>query len=216
MKKSVETIGKTIEEAVRKGLEELKVSKDDVIIEVIESPKSGGILGVLSQKLAKVRLVVDKKISSEIKEITINRIKSILNEMFDVVKEKVEIQIDGNDKQVVVNLNLENPKYLIGHKGKTIEALQSLLNSFLQLENKEYCKVFVEVNGYKKAKEEKLKRLANKMADNVIKFKKSIRLEPMSSYERMIVHTELSKNEDVITESFGEEPNRRLVIRRKY
>ena len=86
----------------------------------------------------------------------------------------------------------------------------------LQREDEEYAKVFVEINGYKKQKEEKLKRLANKMADNVIRFRKPIRLEPMSAYERLIIHNELAKRNDVETESFGEEPNRRVMIRKKY
>ena len=64
-KKVTEQIGKTVEEAIRKGLEELKVSRDDVKIEVLEEPSNGGVLGILSAKLAKVRLTVDKKISEE-------------------------------------------------------------------------------------------------------------------------------------------------------
>jgi spoIIIJ-associated protein len=86
----------------------------------------------------------------------------------------------------------------------------------LQREEEEYSKIFIEVNNYKKEKEEKLKSYANKMADNVSKFKKSIKLEPMSAYERMIVHQELSSRDDVITESFGVEPRRLLVIKKKY
>ena len=86
----------------------------------------------------------------------------------------------------------------------------------LQKENEESAKVFVEVNDYKKKKEEKLRNLANKMANNVIKFRKPIRLEPMSAYERLIIHTELAKRDDVETESQGEEPRRRVVIKKKY
>ena len=65
MKKITEQVGKTTEEAIRKGLEELKVSRDDVKIEVLEEATSGGVLGILSAKMAKVRLTVDKKISED-------------------------------------------------------------------------------------------------------------------------------------------------------
>ena len=65
MKRVTEQIGKNTEEAIRKGLEELKVSRDDVKIEVLEEATSGGVLGILSAKMAKVRLTVDKKISEE-------------------------------------------------------------------------------------------------------------------------------------------------------
>ena len=61
-----------------------------------------------------------------------------------------------------------------------------------------------------------LVEVANKMAENVIRFRKPIRLEPMSAYERLIIHSELANRDDVETESFGEEPRRRVVIRKKY
>jgi spoIIIJ-associated protein len=217
MKRTTEQVGKTIEEAVRKGLEELKVARDDVIIEVLEEPKAGGILGMLSQKLAKVRLIVDKKVTEDVLLATKERINTILSDIFKITGESnIKYTCTGDNKKVTVKLELEDPKHLIGYRGKTIEALQSILNAMLQRQEEEYSKVFVEINDYKKEKEEKLKVYANKMADNVAKFKKSIKLEPMSAYERMIIHQELSTRDDVTTESFGEEPRRILVIKRKY
>lgn len=217
MKRTTEQLGKTIEEAVRKGLEELKVARDDVIIEVLEEPKAGGILGMLSQKLAKVRLIVDKKVTEDVLNATEIRINNILSDIFKITGEdNIKYTCTGDSKQVIVKLELENPKHLIGYRGKTIESIQSILNAMLQREDEEYSKVFVEVNNYKKEKEEKLKVYANKMADNVVKFKKPIKMEPMSAYERMIIHQELSTRNDVTTESYGEEPKRRLVIKKKY
>ena len=78
MKKITEQIGKTTEEAIRKGLEDLKVSRDDVKIEILEEPSSGGVLGILSAKMAKVRLTVDKKISDEQFEKTATKVKDCL------------------------------------------------------------------------------------------------------------------------------------------
>ena len=217
MKRISEQYGKTTEEAIRKGLEELKVSRDDVIIEVLEEPSNGGILGMLSAKMAKVRLTVDKKLNEDVAEKTISKIKEILSKMFEITGESdLEYTVEKSNNQILVEIKGDKVSHLIGYKGKTIESLQSLLNSMLQCENEEYGKVFLEINGYKKQKEEKLKALANKMADNVIRFRKPIRLEPMSAYERLIIHTELAKREDVETESFGEEPRRRVVIRKKY
>lgn len=217
MKKITEQMAKTVEEAIRKGLEELKVSRDDVIIEILEEPTSGGVLGILSAKLAKVRLTVDKKISDEQAEKTKKKISEILDNIFKITGEQdIKYTIEKNNNQVILFIKGDNVAHLIGYKGKTIESLQSLLNSILQREDEDYAKVFVEINDYKKQKEEKLKRLANKMADNVIRFRKPIRLEPMSAYERLIIHTELANRADVETESFGEEPRRRVVIKKKY
>lgn len=215
-KKVTEQIGKTIEEAIRKGLEELKVSRDDVKIEVLEEPSNGGVLGILSAKLAKVRLTVDKKISDEQADRTKEKLEEILKNIFSITGEEVSYTIERKDNQINLVIKGEEMAHLIGYKGKTIEAFQSLLNSMLQREDEEFAKVFVEINDYKKKKEEKLRRLANKMAANCVKFRRPIRLEPMSAYERLIIHRELADRRDVETESIGEEPRRRVVIKRKY
>lgn len=217
MKKVTEQVAKTTEEAIRKGLEELKVSRDDVRIEILEEPSSGGVLGILSAKLAKVRLTVDKKLDDKKAELTKTKMEEILKEIFNITSETdIEYEIIKQNNQMLLHIKGENVAHLIGYKGKTIEAFQSLINSMLQKEDEEYAKVFVEINDYKKKKEEKLKRLANKMANNVVKFRKPIKLEPMSAYERLIIHTELANRTDVETESFGEEPRRRVMIRKRY
>ena len=217
MKKSSEQYGKTVEEAIRKGLEELKVSRDDVKVEILEEPSNGGILGMISAKMAKVRVTVDKKISDSVAEKTFEKVEKILKEIFDITGESsISYSVNRSENQIIVNIKGDNVSHLIGYKGKTIESIQSVLNSILQKEDEEYAKVFLEINDYKKQKEEKLRRLANKMAENVIRFRKPIKLEPMSAYERLIIHSELANRDDVETESFGEEPRRRVVIRKKY
>ena len=216
IKKVTEQVGKTIEEAIRKGLEELKVSRDDVKVEVLEEPSNGGVLGILSAKLAKVRLTVDRKISEEQAKKTKEKLEEILNNIFKITGEDVQYTIESNDNQINLVITGDEMAHLIGYKGKTIEAFQSLLNSMLQREDEEYAKVFVEINDYKKKKEEKLRKLANKMAANCVKFRRPIKLEPMSAYERLIIHRELADRKDVETESIGEEPRRRVVIKRKY
>ena len=215
-KKVTEQIGKTVEEAIRKGLEELKVSRDDVKIEVLEEPSNGGVLGILSAKLAKVRLTVDKKISEEQAQKTQERLEEILKNIFEITNEQVSYTITKDGNQLNLVIKGDDMSHLIGYKGKTIEAFQSLLNSMLQREDEDYAKVFVEINDYKKKKEEKLRKLANKMAANCVKFRRPIKLEPMSAYERLIIHRELADRKDVETESIGEEPRRRVVINRKY
>ncbi len=215
-KKVTEQVGKTVEEAIRKGLEELKVSRDDVKIEVLEEPSNGGVLGILSAKLAKVRLTVDKKISDEQAQRTIDKLNEVLKEFFGITGEEVNYTVERRDNQINLVITGDNMAHLIGYKGKTIEAFQSVINSILQRENEEYAKIFVEINDYKKKKEEKLRRLANKMAANCVKFRRPIKLEPMSAYERLIIHRELADRKDVETESIGEEPRRRVVIKKKY
>lgn len=217
MKRVSEQVGKTVEEAIRKGLEELKVPRDDVKIEIIEEPSSGGMLGMLSAKLAKVKLTIDKKIDEEEASQTVKKVTEIIENIFKITGEQdVKYTFGQDENQVVLNIESPNVAHLIGYRGKTIESLQSIINSMLQKEDESYSKIFIEINGYKKNKEEKLKAFARKMADNVIKFRKPIKLEPMSPYERMIVHRELALRKDIETESIGEEPRRRVVIKKKF
>ena len=214
MKKVTEQIGKTVEEAIRKGLEELKVPRDYVKIEVLEEPTKG-MLGMLSSTLAKVRLTVDKKLDEATVSATMQKVDAIVGRIFEIMNDDSKYEIKNNNGKVEVIIDSGESAHLIGYKGRTIEALQSTINSILQKDTEENAKVFVEVNGYKQKKEETLKRLANKMADNVIKFRKIIKLEPMSAYERMIIHTELADRKEVTTESIGVEPRRRVVIKLK-
>lgn len=213
MKKMTEEYGRTVEEAIRKGLETLKVSRDEVKIVIIDEP-SKGMLGMLSSKMAKVRLTVEKKVDEEQLDKTVEKANEILKNIFDITKDESTYTVENTDGKVLVKIDSGSSAHLIGYKGKTIEAVQSTINSILQKQEDEYAKVFVEVNDYKNKKEERLKELARRMAKNAIKFGRDVRLEPMSAYERMIVHTELANRTDVTTESYGEEPRRRVVIKK--
>lgn len=213
MKRMTEEYGKTVEEAIRKGLETLKVSREDVKILVIDEP-SNGMLGILSSKMAKVRLTVEKKVDDEQVGKTVEKANEILGKIFEITGDSSTFEVTAEDGKVLVKIESEGSAHLIGYKGKTIEAIQSTINSILQKEEEEYAKVFVEVNDYKVKKEERLKELARKMARNAVKFGRDVRLEPMSAYERMIIHTELANRTDVKTESYGEEPRRRVVIKK--
>ena len=213
MKRMTEEYGKTVEEAIRKGLETLKVSRDDVKIVVIDEP-SKGMLGMLSSKMAKVRLTVEKKVDNEQLEKTVVKAREILAKIFEITGDESTYTVDNGDGKVLIKIDSGKSAHLIGYKGKTIEAIQSTINSILQKQEEEYAKVFVEVNDYKNKKEERLKELARRLAKNAVKFGRDVRLEPMSAYERMIIHTELANRTDVTTESYGEEPRRRVVIKK--
>ena len=212
MKKTTEEYGRTVEEAIRKGLETLKVSREDVKIVVIDEP-SKGMLGMLSTKMARVKLTVEKKVDQELIERTLEKAREIMENIFKITGDDSSFTVEEDEGKVLVKINSGASAHLIGYKGKTIEALQSTINSILQKEE-EYAKVFVEVNDYKNKKEERLKELARRLAKNAVKFGRDVRLEPMSAYERMIIHTELANRTDVTTESYGEEPRRRVVIKK--
>lgn len=113
-----------------------------------------------------------------------------------------------------MNVNFEGPdvRILIGRRGETLNALQLIVNLVVNKENDERVKVVLDAEGYRKRREETLRRLARRLSERVRRTKKNIVLEPMTPQERRIIHTELQENPWVYTVSHGEEPYRKVMI----
>jgi spoIIIJ-associated protein len=127
---------------------------------------------------------------------------------------EVEIKVSRADNLTYkVNLQTKEVQDLIGEDGKTLFQIQHLLNAILKKKIKEEFYIDLDISGYKKRKVEYLKELARAVADEVALTKKEKILEPMSAYERRVIHLELASRPDVTTESIGREPNRRVVIK---
>ena len=101
---------------------------------------------------------------------------------------------------------------VIGRRGETLDAIQHLTNYAVNHGNEKHLRVSVDAENYRAKREESLTRLAEKMAEKAIKYKRSMALEPMNSYERHVIHTALQNYEGVTTASTGTEPNRRVVV----
>ncbi len=122
----------------------------------------------------------------------------------------------GDNDDMVITVDGEAAGVLIGHHGDTLDALQYLANLAANRkeegEKREYARITVDVESYRAKREDALRILARKKAHQVLKYKKSIMLEPMNPYERRIIHSEIQKIEGVSTNSIGVENNRRIVI----
>ena len=127
------------------------------------------------------------------------------------VKAQIEI-IPRDDKGVVVNLSGPGMGAVIGRRGETLDAIQHLTNYVVNRGSDKHMHISVDAESYRAKREESLVRLAEKMAEKVIKYKRSMALEPMNSYERHIIHAALQNYEGVTTSSTGTEPNRRVVV----
>lgn len=113
-----------------------------------------------------------------------------------------------------LNVNLDGPAMgaVIGRRGETLDAIQHLTNYAVNHGNEKHLRVSVDAENYRAKREESLTKLAEKMAEKAIKYKRSMALEPMNSYERHVIHTALQNYEGVTTASTGTEPNRRVVV----
>jgi hypothetical protein len=101
---------------------------------------------------------------------------------------------------------------IIGRRGETLDAIQHLANYVVNRGSEKHVHISVDAEDYRAKREESLVHLAEKMAAKVLKYKRSMALEPMNSYERHVIHTALQDYEGVSTGSTGTEPNRRVVI----
>ena len=208
MLNSIEVSGKTEDEAIASALEQLGLDRDEVSIEIIERAKSG-FLGIGSSP-AVVRVsyeVADEETTLE------SRVREFLTGLLQHMGVEADMEITVKENGALcVNLTGDSMGVIIGRRGETLDAIQHLTNYAVNRGNDKRTHISVDAENYRAKREESLVSLAEKMAAKVIKYKRSMALEPMNSYERHVIHTALQNYEGVTTASTGTEPNRRVVV----
>ena len=206
MTNSIEVSGKTENEAIASALDQLGLSRDEVSIEIVERAKSG-FLGIGSTP-AVVR------VSYEVGEASLqDRVEEFLTGLLERMGVKAEMTITEKENgSLCVNLTGENMGAVIGRRGETLDAVQHLTNYAVNRGSDKRTHISVDAENYRSKREDSLVSLAEKMAAKVVKYKRSMALEPMNSYERHVIHTALQDYEGVTTASTGTEPNRRVVV----
>ena len=214
--------GKTSTEAIEKGLKELKVSKNKVEIKVLESEDKRSFFSILTPRVVKVemRLKDENEIDKEKESKTIDLkecieiIDTFLKEFISKLPQNNDLQyeIKEENNAIDVIINGDDTGYLIGYRGEVLNSLQTILTNIVSKLSKEKVRIMLDIGGYRKKREKDLQNLAGKIASTVIRTKRDITLEPMSAYERKIIHTKLQENDKVKTYSVGEEPYRKIVV----
>jgi spoIIIJ-associated protein len=140
-------------------------------------------------------------------------IRTFLTGLLDRMGVNAEMDISPRDNGGI-NVNLTGPAMgaIIGRRGETLDAIQHLTNYVVNKDSEKHLHISVDAEAYRSKREESLTHLAEKMAEKAIKYKRSMALEPMNSYERHVIHTALQNYEGVTTSSTGVEPNRRVVV----
>ena len=208
MKKEVIVSAKTIEDALAEAVAKLGAdSVEKIEYTVLEEPKKGLFgIGAVPAKISATYVCGGL-------DDAVVMVKELLANM-NVEAEVVVVDGENGEKKLVIEG--ENAAILIGHHGETLDALQYLANlaanKKINGEKREYVKITVDVEGYRAKREETLRALARKMADKVLKYKKSQILEPMNPYERRIIHSEVQKIDGVSTNSIGSDNNRKVVM----
>ena len=231
---SVISEGSTTNEAIENGLKILKVSKDMVNVKVLETEKKS-FFSILAPRVVKVELTLkDEKelaqiskndkskeayVKKEIKDITPekleqaeNNVKTFFEAIINKLGNNINYSIEKKSNGLEISLSGEDASFLIGYRGETMYAFQSIISTVANKGIDEKIRVWLDIEGYKEKREKTLQDLANRIARTVERTRKAVTLEPMQAYERKIIHSVLQDSKTVKTESIGEEPRRRVVI----
>ena len=239
MIKTLEKSGRTEDDAISAALKELGLDRDDVSVEIIERAKSG-FLGIGASP-AKVRVSYEapdeapaaKAAEPEAKPAApvsaapapaaaaapadepadYAAVRTFLTGLLDRMGVKADLEIGPRENGGInVNISGSGMGAIIGRRGETLDAIQHLTNYVVNRGSDTHLHISVDAENYRSKREESLTKLAEKMAEKAIKYKRSMALEPMNSYERHVIHTALQNYEGVTTSSTGVEPNRRVVV----
>ena len=210
MIKSVEVTGKNEDEAIASALDEIGLSRDEVSVEILERAKSG-FLGLKSTP-AVVRItyeVADETVINGDRSVSV---EGFLTGLFERMEIDIKMEIKEDDGAVNVTLYGQDPGAIIGRRGETLDAIQRLTNNVINRGTTGRMRVNIDAENYRQRRNETLENLAERTAGKVMKYRRSMTLEPMNAYERHVIHTALQSYDYISTHSVGTEPNRRIVV----
>src|SRR5437588_4491628 len=191
---SVETTGTTVDDAVEKALEDLEEARENVEVEVLdETPQE-----------ARVRVTV--------RETYAVKARQVVAELLYKMGISAQVFIRQAEDPVMIDVAGDNLGLLIGWRGETLRAFQTVINLILNEGRADRRRLVVDVEHYRNRREETVKEMALRLAERVRRTGERVMMDPMQSYERRIVHITLEKEPGIRTESQGEQPNRRVAI----
>ena len=202
MTEAYEFSGKTVEEAVEEGLKTLGLAREETSVEVLEEGKKGGLFS----KGVKARVRVSRKKTDG------ERAVAFLEGVFERINVPAVTELDESGENIRINVVAPNSYAVIGHRGELLDALQVIAGAVANIGREEYERVVVDCENYREKREATLKRLAAKLADKAVRTGRKVSIEPMSPYERRIIHSALADSTEVKTVSEGKEPYRYIVV----
>lgn len=226
----VEFTGKTVDEAVEKGLKELGITAEQADIRILEEGKKKlfGSVKARVEITAKTNENCACEEAGKEKETVENTADSLpvaaegstdgertvvfLEGLFKLLKITACTELVAEGEKIEINVTASNTTAVIGKHGGMLDAIQTLAGAVANTGRDDYKRVVVDCEDYREKREATLNKLAENLAQKSIRLEKKIKLEPMNPYERRIIHAALSEREGVTTISEGKEPNRYIVI----
>lgn len=242
MDKTIIAEGRTSTEAIENGLNKLGVSKDRVEIKILENNDKRSFFSILAPRVVKVEMTLKegtkhiennkhekqnkieenkphvKKekiyLKPEELEIATKNLTTFLDDFVSKVSD-MQYNIHSDEEYIYVDMDGANSGTFIGYRGETLNAMQTVLTSIANRNLETKAHVILNIANYREKRKKSLEELADKLSKTVLKTGKQVILEPMSAYERKIIHNRLQTSDEVKTYSIGEEPYRKVVISKK-
>ena len=213
--KNLEMSGKTVEEAIQRALAELGVSREEVKVTVLKEGKHG-VLGLGAEE-ARIRVepLVPAPEESDIADAAKGILEALLSMMgvaASVVSPARSFVEGEATAPIAFDIEGDDLGILIGRRGQTLSCLQYIVRLIVGHQTEAWVPIIIDVEGYKQRRYEALQALARRMAEQVKAERTPFTLEPMSAYERRIIHLTLAEHLDVTTQSIGEGEARKVVI----
>ena len=218
---SVETEGKTVEEAIHKACQELKAAKEDLEIEILANGSSG-FLGLVGARKAQIRATLKTTVPSADKRADLplassgnpvgEMAKKTLQDLLRLLGVEAKIELLDEPERVLLSIQGDGSGLLIGRKGETLDALEYLINKIVHRGAEDKKKIVVDTENYRSRREESLVNLARRLADKAKKLGRPVTISPMNAHDRRIIHLALQDDKSLRTRSTGTGLYRKVVI----
>jgi spoIIIJ-associated protein len=218
-KTSVEIIAPSVQEAIARGAAELGADPGQLLVEVLD--EGGKAMLGLGSRQARVRLSLLRRpaLPFEMDDNSLQATEAVVRDLLDHLAVRGKVQArwgepsePDQEPPLLVDIEGDDLSVLIGHRGETLSALQYITRLIVARELGRATPVVIDVEGYRARREQQLRQLARRMAEQALEQGKTTTLEPMPAGERRIIHLELRDHEKVYTESVGEGDQRKVTI----
>ena len=208
---------KTVNEAKEMGLKELNITEEQAEITIIEQPTKGLFGRLKGQAVVEITkkeedIVEEKEVFEDKEQEDQMKALEFVEKISSLMDLNVKAQLSNKDGSTIITLISDDSSNVIGYRGEVLDAIQTLAGAAMNIGKKEYKKVVVDCENYRDKREETLIKLAKRLEEKATDMRREVMLEPMSPYERRIIHTTLSNSQTCTTKSEGKEPNRYVVI----
>ena len=211
--------GKTTEEAVEIASRELNIPEEELRIDIIE-PGSGGIFGLVGSRKARIKVTlpvdeqgekVDEQGEKE-NEDGLNLAKGALENILMRIPVAASVRAEATDGKIILEIEGDKSGLLIGRKGKTLDALQFIVNKIVNKAMEKKINVVVDAENYRKRRQESLTQMALKIADKAKRIRKPVATNPLNPHDRRIIHLALKEDDELDTKSRGEGLLKKVVV----